>query len=95
MILAWAVLVAAGLIAALTFVALYAWRSVEWYASAVGRNLMAMAAVLAGMFGLSLVALVVPVWPWLWLGGMGSLDAVLWWRVVILWRLQHEKDVSR
>lgn len=85
----WAVLVAVGFLGALAFVALYAISSRDWHHSPVGRNLVAMAAVLAGLLGLSLVTYLVDVWPVLWLGGMASLDAVLWWRVAILWRMQR------
>lgn len=87
----WAVLLLVGFLGAATFVGLYAYGSRQWWQSPTGRNLMALPAVLAGMLGLSLLGLV---WrelpPWLWLGGMASLDAVLWWRVVILWRVQHD-----
>ncbi len=85
----WAILVAAGFLGALVFCVLYAVSARDWHHTPVGRNLMAMAAVLAGLLGLSLAAYLVDVWPILWLGGMASLDAVLWWRVWILWRLQR------
>jgi hypothetical protein len=87
----WTVLVAAGFLGAVAFVVLYAWLARDWHHTPVGRNLMAMAAVLAGLLGLSLVAFLVRVWPVLWLGGMASLDAVLWWRVALLWRVQRRR----
>lgn len=85
----WGALVAVGLAGALTFVALYAVTARDWHRTATGRILMAMALVLAGLLGLSLVAYLVEVWPVLWLGGMASLDLVLWAQVWLLWRLQR------
>lgn len=82
------VAIGAGFLAMVVFVGLY-WRS-DWRHTSVGRNLMALPAVLGGLLGLLLVARVAGTLPmWLWLGGIVSLDAVMWWRVWILWRLQH------
>lgn len=89
MSLAWVVLVVLGLAGALTFVALYAVGSRGWHRTQLGRNLMAMPAVLAGLFALILTSVLLDVPTWMWLGGMASLDAILWWRVVLLWRAQH------
>lgn len=89
----WTLLVLVGFLGATTFVGLYAVRSRDWYLSPVGRNLMAMATVLAGLLGLSLAALLVPIWPWLWLGGMACLDIVLWWLVALLWKVQRTNRV--
>lgn len=89
MTIAWAVLVACGLAGALTFVGLYAFGTRDWHRSAVGRNLMAGSAVLAGLFALTLATLLAPLPTWLWLGGLLSLDVVLWWRVLLLWQAQH------
>jgi hypothetical protein len=78
-----------GFLAMVAFIGLY-WRS-DWRHTPVGRNLMALPAVLAALLGLWLVARLVGTLPmWLWLGGILALDAVMWWRVVILWRLQHD-----
>lgn len=85
MILAFLVLEAFGFLGALVFMLMYAFRG--WYASPIGRNLMAMAATLAGLLGLSMLAALVHVWPVVWLLGMAALDAVLWWRVWIVWRI--------
>lgn len=83
--------VALGFAAMVAFVILYSWRS-SWRSTAVGRNLMALPAVLGGLLGLWLVARIVGDLPmWLWLGGIVSLDAVMWWRVIILWRVQHDE----
>lgn len=90
MTFAWVVLVAVGFLGAATFIGLYL-RS-GWWDSPVGRNLMAMAAVLAGLLGLTLLGFLWRPWPWLWLGGMATLDLVLWWRVVILWRVQRSQQ---
>lgn len=89
MITAWAVLVVVGLAGCLTFIGTYWWLARSWHHTPVGRNLMAMAFVLAGMLALSLIGLVWMPPAWLFLGGMASLDAVMWWRVVLLWRVQH------
>lgn len=89
MIAVWAVLIIVGFLGATAFIGLYAARSRDWYHSPVGRNLMAMAVVLAGLLALSALGLLMRVWPWLWLGGMAALDVVLWWRVLLLWRVQH------
>lgn len=84
--------IAAGFGAMVAFVALYSWRS-AWRSTPTGRNLMALPAVLGGLLGLWLLARVVgPLPMWVWLGGIMSLDAVMWWRVWILWRLQHGQD---
>lgn len=91
MILAWSVLLAVGLAGCATFVGSYWWFSRGWHRTAVGQNLMAMAAVLGGMLALSLAGLVWTPPAWLFLGGMASLDAVMWWRVVLLWRAQRTR----
>lgn len=83
---------AIGATGALTFVVLYAWRSVGWWRSPAGRNIMATSAVL-----LILLALVVaarawgPLPGWIWAIGMITLDTVIWQRVVVLWHKQHER----
>lgn len=83
------VLTAVGFAAAVTFVVLYAWGDRDWFRSELGRNLMAKTAILGGLLGLSLLGLLIRVPGWVWIGGMATLDAVMWWRVVILWRIQH------
>lgn len=91
MTVAWLVLVAVGLAAAATFVLLYAVGTPSWHRTAVGRVLMSGAAVLTGLLALTLLSLVID-WPaWIWLGGMASLDAVLWAQVWQLWRIQHRR----
>lgn len=90
MILAWVVLLVVGLAGCSTFIGVYWAGSRGWHRTAVGRNLMAMAAVLAGMLALSLVGLAWTLPDWLFLGGMAALDAVMWWRVVLLWHAQHD-----
>jgi hypothetical protein len=89
----WAISIAIGIGAAgaLAFAGLYL-RTRGWYRSAVGQNLMAMALVIAGLLLLVFVVRVIPdetVRRLLWLGGLLSLDAVLWWRVWLLWKLQR------
>jgi hypothetical protein len=78
-----------GLAGCLTFIGVYWAGSRGWHRTPVGRNLMAMAAVLGGLLALSLAALAWTLPTWLFLGGMASLDAVMWWRVVLLWKVQH------
>lgn len=90
MIVAWVALLVVGLAGCLAFMGVYWWGSRGWHRTPVGRNLMAMAAVLAGMLGLSLLGLAWTLPAWLFLGGMASLDAVMWWRVALLWRAQHD-----
>lgn len=87
----WLALVALGAAGGLAFVVLYGWGSRGWHRTAVGRNLMAMGAALTVLLGLSLASWLVRLPPALWLGGMGALDLVLWWRVVILWRIQRSR----
>lgn len=90
MTLAWLLLVGVGLVGALTFIVLYAVGSRGWWhRTALGRNLMAMPAVLAGLFALTLGSLLLPVPAAVWICGLAALDAVLWWRVVLLWKAQH------
>lgn len=89
MTVAWLVLVAVGFAGAFTFVLLYFFGTPTWYRTAMGRILMAGAAVLAGLFGLTLLTVVVRMPAWLWIGGMASLDVVLWAQVYQLWKIQH------
>lgn len=84
------VLIALGFVAMVTFVGLYL-RS-PWWRSPVGRNLMALPAVLGGLLGLWLLARLVHLPMWLWAGGIAALDGVMWWRVWILWRLQRRGE---
>jgi hypothetical protein len=84
-----------GATGCLIFVALYATRSRGWQRTDTGRNLMAMMAVLLGLLGLVTVSrwwgpIPRPVWTVL----IVVLDAVIWWRVIILWRRQHERNRS-
>lgn len=89
MTVAWSVLVIVGLAGALTFVGLYAIGTPTWYRTAMGRVLMSGAAILAALLGLTVASLVID-WPmWIWLIGMGALDAWLWAQVWQLWRIQH------
>ncbi len=84
------VAIAVGFLAMVVFVGLY-WRS-SWRTTPLGQNLMALPAVLGGLLGLWLFARVAgPLPTWVWLGGIAALDAVMWWRVWILWRLQHRR----
>jgi hypothetical protein len=86
-IAAWIVLLAVGCVGAVVFIAIQS--RVRWWRTPIGRNLMAMSAVLAGMLGLSLLAFLVRLPTWLWLVGLASLDTVVWWRNWIAWRLQR------
>jgi len=86
---AWLVLVALGFAGAAVFAAVYAAGTRSWYRSAVGRNLMAEALVLAGLLALTFASAVFRLPPWVWIGGMASLDVVLWVQVWLLLRAQH------
>lgn len=86
------ILVAVGALGAGSYVALSLWRSVGWWRSQVGQNLMAMAAVLFGLLTLLLAGRVLHPGMWVWIAGLSALDAVLWWRVVILWHLQRKQE---
>lgn len=89
MIVLWALLAGIGVAGAVTFCILYATRSPGWHRTGIGQNLMAMAATLAGLLLLVIIGLAVEMPPLLWIGGLATLDAVLWWRVYLLWRTQH------
>lgn len=85
----------AGALGALVWVVLYGARSRGWMRSDVGRNLMAFMAVLLGLLGLVVAARFWGPFPrWIWSCGVALLDAVIWWRVIILIRKQHQ-DRSR
>ncbi len=79
-----------GFVAGLTFMILFASR-LSWPPSEVGKILFVFPAVVTGLLGMSLVSTMMHVWAPLWLAGMASLDAVLWWLVWYLWRLQHPR----
>lgn len=91
--LAITVLIAAGFAAMAAFVVLYAIGSPGWRKSPTGQNLMALPAVLGSLLLLWLLGRAFGPLPlWLWLTGIAALDAVMWWRVAILWHLQHRRD---
>lgn len=82
---------AAGAVITLTFVVLYAARS-PWRSTAVGRNVMAVMLVLATFFVLLVVhRAVAPLPIWVWVAAMAVLDAVLLWRLLLLWQAQHDR----
>jgi hypothetical protein len=87
---AFLVLMAVGVAGCLTFVVTYWLGARTWHQTPVGQNLMAMAAVLGALLVLSLVNIVWDFPEWLWLVGLALLDAVMWWRVVLLWKVQHQ-----
>lgn len=85
------VLFGAGAVGAVTFVVLYLTGSPGWWRSDTGRNLAAMMAVLAVLLVLVAGGRVwgpIPRVAWAIL--LGGLDTVIWWRVAILWRRQHD-----
>lgn len=83
------VLEALGFVGCLMFCLLYLIGSPDWRKSALGQNLMAKTALLGLLFGLGLLSLLLPIPPWIGLVFLAALDAVLYWRVWILWRIQH------
>lgn len=89
------VLFALGGLGCLAFVVLYAWRSYGWWRTDTGRNLMTFMAVLLGVLALVITSRWIGPFPrWVWSAGLGLLDAAIWWRVIILWRRQHERIAS-
>ncbi len=87
----YALLLVLGLVGDGMFIILYGLRSPDWASSDIGRNLMAKSVALGVLLAMSLINLVVRVPPWLILTGMAALDAVIWWRVVILRRVQRRR----
>lgn len=84
--------IVAGFVPAVAFVVLYAIGSPDWRKSSVGQNLMALPAVLGTLLGLWIAARWVGPLPlWVWLAVLAAMDAVLWWRVVLLWLIQHRR----
>jgi hypothetical protein len=88
------ILIAGGAVPALLFVVAYAFRSEGWWRSQLGVNLMLMAIALFEAFGLWLVLRFARAsFPeWLWAAILAQIDVTLWWRVVILFKLQNERD---
>lgn len=89
--------VVASALGALVFVASYAWRTHgAWRATAVGRNVMALMAVILIVSALAVAGIVWGRdWPHRDLIRFVAWSAVavcVWWRVVILYRVQHRKD---
>ena len=86
-------LFAIGLAATLTFVLMYAILAPTWGRTAMGRVLMGKAAVLSGLFGLTLFRIIfrsdLP--NWIWFGGLATLDLLLWMQVWLLWRANRVK----
>jgi endonuclease/exonuclease/phosphatase (EEP) superfamily protein YafD len=84
-------LFSAGATGCWAFITLYAWRSRGWHRLDVGRNLMAMMVVLGVLLTLVVFNRQVGIPIEVWLILLTVLDIVIWWRVVILWRRQHER----
>jgi hypothetical protein len=81
----------AGAAGCWVFIALYVWRSGGWHRLDTGRNLMAMMVVLGVLLTLVVFNRQVGIPIGVWLILLTVLDIVIWWRVVILWRRQHER----
>lgn len=80
----------AGSVGALTFVLSFVLGSRGWYRDPIALNLVAMGAVLGALLGMVVVSWAVGMLPWwMWIGGLGSLDAIIWWQVVLLWSRQR------
>lgn len=88
--------VIATTLGALVFVVFYAWRTRgAWRDSAVGRNVMALMAVILVVSALGVTTIV---WGFDWpyrnavrFIAWGLVAVCVWWRVVILWRIQHRR----
>jgi hypothetical protein len=80
----------AGLLAALSFVVLYA-RVPGWWRTSAGRHLMAMTAIIGTLFGLLLVGRIVGGLPMVvWVVAVAVLDGLLVHRVWLLVRAQRD-----
>lgn len=85
---------------ALAFVASYAWRTRgAWRMTAVGRNVMALMSVILVVSALAVVSVI---WGTDWphrdvirFVAWSLVAACVWWRVAILWRIQHRRDSRR
>jgi hypothetical protein len=95
----------AAAVAAAGFVVLFAARS-NWRSTAMGRHLMGFMAVVALVLTLTVVARVsgqrpdvaacrrvvpLPGWPWIRVAMWFAIDVILWWRLVLLVRAQHQE----
>lgn len=78
-------------IATVVFVLIYGLRS-PWTKNEAGRNTMTFMAVVAGILVLTLYfrATRAPAPAWLGVTIWGALNVPLWWRVLILWKAQHQ-----
>lgn len=83
-------LVMGGFVPAVLFIAVYL-RS-PWWRTPIGQNIMVKMFILAGLLGLSLASMLWPVPVWAWRTGMGLLDIAIWWRLIILFKLQNEEE---
>ncbi len=83
-----------AMLAAVTFVVVYARRS-PWRATPMGRNVMALMGLIGLMLGLAAATAVFgidfPFRATVRAGCFAALNAVLWHRVALLLRTQHEK----
>lgn len=91
------VAIIATCVGALVFVASYAWRTRgAWRLTAVGRNVMALMSVILVVSALAVASVI---WGTDWphrdvirCAAWSLVAACVWWRVVILWRIQHRKE---
>lgn len=86
-----------GSVGALTFAASFVAGSPRsWFRDPISLNLIAMALVLGALLGMVVVSWAVGMLPlWVWVGGLGSLDAVIWWQVILLWSRQRRDRRER
>jgi hypothetical protein len=98
----------AAAVAAAAFVVLFALRS-RWRSSAMGRHLMGFMAVTALVLTLTVVVRVtgqrpdaavcqrvvpIPGWPWIRVAMWAAIDVILWWRLILLVRAQHQEQAT-
>lgn len=87
-------------VGALLFVVSYAWTTRgAWRSTAVGMNVMSFTASILVISLLGVVAIILGTdWPYrdaVRTGAWSLIGACIWWRVVILYRVQHRDDRGR
>lgn len=87
-------IIAFDLVGTVAFVGTYATKA-AWWTSPMGRNLFALPIALGGLLALTLVDIVTRIPLWIWDSGLLALGLIVWWRVIILWRLLQSSGRDR